>query len=287
MSTSAHRGPRRGTVPARRPLGTTLAAVLIAAAAAIAPATPATARVSDKRPSPGLEARHAGRRPPVAVGPAVCAIPAALRGQDVTTVSTAKVMALTFDAGSTDTGVRSILATLAARGVPATFFLTGAWAQRYPAAAAAIGARYPVGSHSMTHPRFTRLTDAQVAAELDQAQAAIARATGQDPRPYFRFPEGDVNARVIGLVNQRCYVPFRWTTDTLGWKGTSGGQSVASVTARVLGQARPGGIVLMHLGSNPSDGTTLDAAALPGVISGLQARGYTLVGLDALLPAAP
>ena len=29
----------------------------------------------------------------------------------------------------------------------------------------------------------------------------------------------------------------------------------------------------MHLGSNPDDGTTLDAAALPAIITGLRARG--------------
>ena len=50
---------------------------------------------------------------------------------------------------------------------------------------------------------------------------------------------------------------------------------------RVLGAARPGEIVLMHVGANPDDGTTLDAAALPSVISGLRARGYGFVTLDA------
>jgi ABC-type sugar transport system substrate-binding protein len=50
----------------------------------------------------------------------------------------------------------------------------------------------------------------------------------------------------------------------------------------------------MHLGSNPEDGTTLDADALPDVIERMRAAGYTFVTLDALLsaegrrsPAAP
>jgi peptidoglycan/xylan/chitin deacetylase (PgdA/CDA1 family) len=63
---------------------------------------------------------------------------------------------------------------------------------------------------------------------------------------------------VIDLVNELCYVPFRWTVDSLGWKGTSGGQSVAKVVSHVVGAAQPGAIVLMHVGSNPDDGTTLD-----------------------------
>jgi len=64
--------------------------------------------------------------------------------------------------------------------------------------------------------------------------------------------------------------------------GTAGHITVAVVTSRVLGAARPGEIVLMHVGSNPDDHTTLDAGALPRVISELRARGYSFVTLDVL-----
>lgn len=50
-----------------------------------------------------------------------------------------------------------------------------------------------------------------------------------------------------------------------------------------MGALRPGEIVLMHLGSNPQDGTTLDADALPDVIDRMRAAGYGFVTLDALL----
>ena len=112
-------------------------------------------------------------------------------------------------------------------------------------------------------------------------------ATGVDPRPYFRFPFGAVDARVIGLVNEQCMVPFRWTTDSLGWKGTSGGMNVDSVRARVVNGARPGGVVLFHVGANPNDGSTLDADALPGIIADLSAQGYRFVTLEHVLSAAP
>jgi peptidoglycan/xylan/chitin deacetylase (PgdA/CDA1 family) len=59
--------------------------------------------------------------------------------------------------------------------------------------------------------------------------------------------------------------------------------SAALVRARVLSQAQPGQIVLMHLGANPDDGTTLDADALPGVITGLKDRSYWLVTVDDVL----
>ena len=54
------------------------------------------------------------------------------------------------------------------------------------------------------------------------------------------------------------------------------------MTSRVLGALRPGEIVLMHVGSNPDDHSTLDADALPQLLSQLKARDYSFVTLDAL-----
>ncbi len=202
-------------------------------------------------------------------------------------MSTAKVVALTFDAGGNNAGVASILRTLEDTGTPATFFLTGSWVTVYPADARRIAGRYPVGNHTVTHPDLRTLTDSQVRAEIDKAQSMIVATTGQNPRPYFRFPYGAVTTHLVGVVNGRCYVPFRWTVDSLGWKGTSGGMSVTAVHDRVVAAATNGAIVLMHVGANPDDGTTLDAAALPSVISDLRAAGYRFVTLEAALPSTP
>jgi len=205
-------------------------------------------------------------------------------GRDVESLGTSrKVVALTFDAGSSDAGVTKILSTLSSTKTPASFFMTGAFANSYPATARRIAASHPIGNHSMTHPEFTGLTDAQIGSELDRGRTAILSATGQDPRPWFRFPYGDRNSRTIAAVNQRCYVPFRWSVDSLGWKGTSGGMSRDKVVSRVVDGVQPGGIVLMHVGANPDDSTTLDADALASIISGLKAKGYTFTTLDAVV----
>ena len=116
---------------------------------------------------------------------------------------------------------------------------------------------------------------------LGGAQQIIS-VTGQNPAPLFRFPYGDADARTIAIANRAGFVPVRWTVDTLGWEGTAGHISASVVVSRVLAAARPGEIVLMHVGSNPDDHTTFDADALPQVISGLRARGYSFVTLDAL-----
>jgi peptidoglycan/xylan/chitin deacetylase (PgdA/CDA1 family) len=87
-------------------------------------------------------------------------------------------------------------------------------------------AGHRVGNHSMDHPHFTRLSLTQISEQLTGAQRAI-RAAGADSRPLFRFPYGDRDPRTIAVVNSVGYLPVRWTVDTLGWRGTSGGLTAA------------------------------------------------------------
>ena len=212
------------------------------------------------------------------------AVPRALLGRDLERIPTrSRVVALTFDAGGDAAGVASILRTLEREKAAATFFLTGRWVRTYPRLARQIAARFPVANHSDTHPDMTRLTASSAGRQIRTAARAIATATGRAPVPLFRFPFGAVNTGAIRTVNANGYACIRWTVDTLGWMGTSAGQSARSVTARVLRAAVPGEIVLMHVGSNPKDRTSLDAAALPAVITGLRARGYRFVTLPAAL----
>ena len=243
-------------------------------------APPTSAPPTSPRPSPTTTVKPTVR--PSSSPP----FPSGLAGREITRVPTSrKVVALTFDAGANADGVASILATLAREHVTATFFLTGDFVSDFPGAARNIvQAGHRVGNHSVTHPHFTDLSDAQIRSQLSQATQTIRSATGADPRPLFRFPYADRNARTIATVNAAGYVPIAWTVDTLGWQGTKDGTRGASfVTARVLNAATPGEIVLMHVGSNPSDHSTLDAAALPDIISGLRQRGYTFVTLQVLL----
>jgi peptidoglycan/xylan/chitin deacetylase (PgdA/CDA1 family) len=217
-----------------------------------------------------------------------CTVPESLAGRDVTRLPVKKkLVALTFDAGANADGVPSIRATLGRTKVKATFFLTGRFVQSYPVKSKRLARRDLVGNHTMTHARLTKLSDAKVTAQVRDAQAVITSTTGQDPRRFFRFPFGAANPHLVGLLNDLCYVPFRWTVDSLGWQGTSGGQSVASVVARVVAAAKPGAIVLMHVGSNPDDHTTLDADALPTIIKKLRGQGYSFVRLSRVMSAAP
>lgn len=214
--------------------------------------------------------------------PMAAPVPAALAGQDWTRLPTsARVVALTFDMGANDAGLASILSTLGATGTPATFFATGDFARAHPVQVACLAATgYPVGNHSNTHPHYPLLTNTQIRADLWAAEVAITNPGAPTARPLFRFPFGDRTSADIAVVNGAGYVPVRWTVDSLGWKGTEDGGTVAKVVDRVVAAAVPGGIVLMHVGSNPDDHTTFDAAALPTIIQRLRAAGYGFVTLE-------
>jgi peptidoglycan/xylan/chitin deacetylase (PgdA/CDA1 family) len=247
------------------------------------PASPSAAS-SPARSSPSPPATSPATHATSPAAPGTRPVTGLLAGKDWTVIPTSRrVVALTFDAGANADAVPSILATLRRGGVPATFFLTGNFVRDFPAAARSIAAAgFRIGDHTVSHPYLTRLSDEAVRQEILGAARQITAVTGKSPLPLFRFPFGDADARTIAIANQAGYVPVRWTVDTLGWEGIAGRITAPVVVSRVLGAARPGEIALMHVGSNPDDHTTLDADALPRVISGLRAQGYSFVTLDAL-----
>ncbi|WP_051806707.1 DUF6069 family protein [Streptomyces sp. NRRL F-2664] len=136
-------------------------------------------------------------------------------------------------------------AELRRRGLPATFFPTGAFADAHPAAARTIGAAHGLGNHSYSHPSFDRLSTDRRAEEVRRADAAIRRASGREPLPFFRFP-----------------------------------YSATTEDERAIDALAAGAIIQMHVGSN-GGGTVLDAEALPLIIDAAEAEGYTIVDLRA------
>ncbi|WP_269859542.1 polysaccharide deacetylase family protein [Streptomyces sp. RPT161] len=208
----------------------------------------------------------------------------ALFGSENRTMPTQRrVVALTFNAAWDVEGVDTTLDVLRRYHVPATFFLTGDFADRHPAAARAIAAAgYGIGNHSYSHPHFETLRPGERAAEVLRADHAIRTATGTTPLPFFRFPYGDTTPQEIGEVNALGFADIEWTTDTNGYRGPRGGMSVRKVVQRALDALRPGEIIQMHVGSD-GQSTVLDADALPQLVEAIRAHGYDIVDLRGIL----
>ena len=186
-----------------------------------------------------------------------------------------RVVALTFDAGADAGFTARILDTLAAESVPATFGLTGAWAEANPDLVARIGAAgHQLLNHTWDHRSFTGVSarpavqdPAARRDQLDRTEAIIARLAGRSTLPWFRPPYGDYDASVnadVGAAGYRYNV--LWTVDSLGWQGLS----TSAITRRCLDGATNGAIYLFHVGA-----ASQDAAALPGIIAGLRRAGYS------------
>ena len=182
-----------------------------------------------------------------------------------------KVVALTFDGAYDAAPLASILVTLKAAGVHATFFLTGEFARDFESSVKSIvAAGHDIGSHSYSHPYFTRLSEKAMAEQLDKTEAQLRKAGAADPRPLFRPPYGDRDARVLSLLGAQGYVSVVWSIDTIDWDTRT---TPAQIKKRILDKLRPGAIILMHVGGPQT------AGVLPEVIDMLKDRGYGFVGL--------
>jgi peptidoglycan/xylan/chitin deacetylase (PgdA/CDA1 family) len=189
-------------------------------------------------------------------------------------------MALTFDAGADRGYAARILSILERNHVRASFGMTGRWAEANKDLVRRMVRDGDVlMNHTFDHRSFTGyssnsapLTTAQRTWEITSTEKTIRRLTGKSTKPYFRPPYGDYDAATLTLARSLGYrYAVMWTIDTLGWNHAS----TAQILSRCLTGARPGAIVMMHVGIQ-----SLDALALQNVISGLKQRGYRLVTVD-------
>ena len=196
-------------------------------------------------------------------------------------------VALTLDMGGRVEPALAIMSWLRDHGVHATIFMTGSMADSTVTdvgrqVLARIDARpdlFNLGNHSYSHPDMTTLSTAGMISELQRAEAAIDGHAAASPRPFFRPPYG---AWSKTLLNAAASVGYRytvmWDIDTIDWKPIAeGGPTAQQIVDKVVSQAQGGSIVLMHLGGYE----TLEA--LPGIVGGLQARGFQLVTLETML----
>ena len=188
-----------------------------------------------------------------------------------------KVVALTFDDGSDGYNIQSILNTLSANNIKATFFLTGQGAENHPQAIKNIvSAGHDIGNHSYNHPDFTTVATTEMTNQLTRTETIITNLTGKSTKPFFRAPFGSYNSTVLQTVGNAGYTyTFQWTIDSLDWTGNS----ATDIYNRVINNIVPGAIVLMHTGYG-ANGTT---AALPNIINQLRAMGYSFVTLSQLV----
>jgi peptidoglycan/xylan/chitin deacetylase (PgdA/CDA1 family) len=183
---------------------------------------------------------------------------------------------LTFDDGPS-AYTPQILSELQAEGVPATFFVVGQNAARFPNfVQQERGAGEGIGNHSWDHPDLTTLSPDQVRTELASTSDEIANLTGTRPA-LFRPPFGFFNDTVTQIASSLGMSMRLWDVNPEDYTlpGTD------AIVSRVVNNVSNGDIILMHDGSPDStEDRSETVAALPTIIDTLRSLGYSFGSLS-------
>ena len=119
---------------------------------------------------------------------------------------------------------------------------------------------------------MSKLSKSQMELELSTSKSLIESISGRKIS-LFRPPYGDYSDTLLNTAKEQGLYTIQWDVDSLDWKGISKEQ----IASRIVSKCRNGSIVLMH-----NDGKhTLEA--LPSIIDGLRAKGYTFKTVGELI----
>lgn len=184
-----------------------------------------------------------------------------------------KYISITFDCAWGTDHTDGILKALAEKDVKATFFMVQFWTEKYKDYVSAISeAEHEIGTHSKTHSYMSKLSSAEISAELESSAAAITAVTGKKV-DLFRAPYGDYDDEVINTAEKDGFYTIQWDVDSLDWKDLSASEIATRVTSRV----KSGSIILMH------NNGLHTAEAVPVILQTLIERGYTFVPVGELI----
>jgi len=173
---------------------------------------------------------------------------------------------LTFDGGSSSEVALDVLEALKSRGLRCTFFLTGAFIQKFPEIVRRIDHEgHEIGNHTQDHPhlaptglRDPKWTKERFQQELLAADQALYRLLGRPMDPLWRAPYGEHTAEIRKWAEELGYRHVGWSegADTLDWATLkerklyrTGNAILDRLHTRMERQDGDGLIVLMHLGS--------------------------------------
>ena len=183
------------------------------------------------------------------------------------------VISLSFDAAWGNEDTQQLIDVLEKYHVKATFFVVGAWVDKYPESVTALfDAGHEVMNHSDDHAHFNSLSAAQIAENINACNDKIEAVTGVRPT-LFRPPYGEYDDHVISTERSMGMEPIQWDVDSLDWKDLS----ACEITSRVTSRVRSGSIVLFH------NAALHTPEALPGIIEALIREGYSFVPVSELI----
>ncbi|MEG0844600.1 MAG: polysaccharide deacetylase family protein [Romboutsia sp.] len=184
-----------------------------------------------------------------------------------------KKVALTFDVAWGSDNMEYIMKTLDKHNVKSTFFLVGSWIDDNKELVEKLDKKgHELSNHSNTHANMTKLSEEDIAKEIEVTTDKIYNITGKKTDLY-RPPFGDVDNEAMSICKSLGYKVIKWNIDSMDWKEIG----PMHVTERVIKGVEPGSIVLLH--ANVSD----IEKYLDDIITILKKDGYELVTISDLI----
>ncbi len=176
-------------------------------------------------------------------------------------------VALTFDCAWEDSDLDEISEILTQNGIPATFFVTGKFAENYPDKIKALHeSGHEIGNHSNTHPHVASLSKSELIKDTNESGEAIKKAIGEYPKLY-RAPYGEYDNEMLKTLQELLLSVIQWDCDSCDWKPEA---TVESICQRVFKNLQNGSIMLFHVDSK----SKMTASALKEIIPQIKNSGY-------------
>lgn len=182
-----------------------------------------------------------------------------------------KLLVLTFDDGPSKY-TTELLDFLESTNTPATFFLLGEQAEKYPDIVLQESLNNLVCIHSYTHKFFTKISKEEVLEQVNKTSNIIQDITNITPK-YIRVPYGILDDNVKETLKEVNLENVLWTVDSLDWKFKNKEQVVEYIKQNTTGND----IILMHDILQSS----IDAAK--EIITYYNEQGYEFVTIDEFL----
>ncbi len=181
-----------------------------------------------------------------------------------------KNIAITVDTVFGDDYTEDILSVLDEKGVKATFFVTGAWAEQFPQKVGKIlKAGHEIANHSYAHKKYTDIPAEQIATDAKMASDILKTIVGRDVK-IIRAPYGAYDDMVLQTLYDNGFIPVKWSVDSMDWKR----EGTDQIVNNVVGNVKNGSIIMFQ--NNIVD----TPVALKQALEKLYEEGYCAVTLS-------
>ncbi|MFA6002395.1 MAG: polysaccharide deacetylase family protein [Thermoleophilia bacterium] len=192
------------------------------------------------------------------------------------------LIALTFDDGPRPPFTEAILDTLKRESIPATFFVLGENARRWPEAVRRMEHEgHRVANHGFDHGILMFAGAAEALGQVDKTEAILLDAGVTEPCRLFRAPHGWLSPVAHRALTSHGYRIAGWTKGV--WDTANPG--VETIVSRTDDVLRPGSVLLFHDGWSGAgeEDRSQTVAALSEIIRLARERGLKFVTLEEMM----